>query len=162
MKRWGYGGRILDFNPRRPHGGMSPGKHSYVWLPDRRTHVQTDGQTPDKVIPMWCHASQATQKGQKRQAIQVFLKHLPMYISNFVSPGSRMVTFGSARSWGLSEPEASGVQPAQRCPGKRRPVQVVAAAPRRSRSRPVGYRPCWNYTVSCHYQWAIDHVEIIQ
>ena len=25
MTRWGYGGRILDLNPRRPHGGTSMG-----------------------------------------------------------------------------------------------------------------------------------------
>ena len=29
-----------------------------VWLPDRKT----DRQMPDKVIPMCCYASQATQK----------------------------------------------------------------------------------------------------
>ena len=32
-----------------------------VYLLDRRTDRQTDRQTPDKVIPMCCYASQATQ-----------------------------------------------------------------------------------------------------
>ena len=44
---------------------MSPAKHSYAWLPrkhDYRTDTQTDGQTPDKVIPVGRYASQATQK----------------------------------------------------------------------------------------------------
>ena len=48
---------------------VSPGKHSYAWLPrkcdyrtDARTHGQTDRQTPDKVIPMCRYALQATQK----------------------------------------------------------------------------------------------------
>ena len=42
-----------------------PAKHNYAWLP-RKCDYQTDGrvdrQTPDKVIPMRCYASQATQK----------------------------------------------------------------------------------------------------
>ena len=46
---------------------VSPGKHSYAWLPrkcDYRTDRQTDGWTPDKVIPMCIYALQlqATQK----------------------------------------------------------------------------------------------------
>ena len=47
---------------------VSPAKHSYVWLPrkcdyqENVTTGQTDGQTPDKVIPMCRYASQATQK----------------------------------------------------------------------------------------------------
>ena len=50
---------------------VSPAKHSYAWLPlenvtTERTHRQTDGrtdrQTPDKVIPMYRYASQATLK----------------------------------------------------------------------------------------------------
>ena len=45
---------------------VSPAKHSYAWLPRNVTTGQTDGRTdrltPDKVIPMYSHASQATQK----------------------------------------------------------------------------------------------------
>ena len=48
---------------------VSPAKHSYAWLPRKcdyrtfaRTDIQTDGQTPDKVIPMCRYASQATKK----------------------------------------------------------------------------------------------------
>ena len=48
-------------------GGMhvSPAKHSYVCLPrkcDYRTDTHMDRHMPDKVIPMWRYASQATQK----------------------------------------------------------------------------------------------------
>ena len=38
-----------------------PAKHSFGKC-DRRTDRQTDGRTIDKVIPMCCYASQATQK----------------------------------------------------------------------------------------------------
>ena len=44
---------------------VSPAKQSYMWLPrkcDRRTDRRAEGQTPDKVIPMCCYPSQATQK----------------------------------------------------------------------------------------------------
>ena len=44
-------------------------KHSYVWLPrkcDYWTDRQTHGQTPDKVIPMYRCASQATQTGTQQ------------------------------------------------------------------------------------------------
>ena len=40
---------------------VSPAKHSYAWLP-RKCDYRTDRQTSDKVIPMCCFASQATQK----------------------------------------------------------------------------------------------------
>ena len=42
-----------------------PVKHSYACLPrkcDYRTDRRIDRQTQDKVIPMCCYASQATQK----------------------------------------------------------------------------------------------------
>ena len=50
---------------------VKPAKHSSVWLtfkkkvwlPERQTHRRMDRQTLDKVIPMCCYASQATQKG---------------------------------------------------------------------------------------------------
>ena len=44
---------------------VSPAKHSYAWLPRKcnyRTDTHTHRQKPDKVIPMWRYASQATQK----------------------------------------------------------------------------------------------------
>ena len=46
---------------------VSPVKHSYqesvtIGQTDRRTDRQTDRQMPDKVIPMCCYVSQATQK----------------------------------------------------------------------------------------------------
>ena len=50
---------------------VSPAKHSYAWLlrkcdyrTDTRTDGRTDRQMPDKVIPMFRYASQATQKSR--------------------------------------------------------------------------------------------------
>ena len=43
---------------------VSPAKHSFGKC-DRRTDRQTDGRTTDKVIPMCCYASQATQIPQQ-------------------------------------------------------------------------------------------------
>ena len=52
-----------------PRNACSPAKHIYAWLPmkcdyqtDTKTDRQTDRQTPDKMTPMYCYASQATQK----------------------------------------------------------------------------------------------------
>ena len=41
---------------------VSPANHSSAWLPRKMTTGQTDGQMPDKVIPMCRYASQVTQK----------------------------------------------------------------------------------------------------
>ena len=62
------------------HG--SPAKHSYAWLPrkcDYRTDWRTDIQTPDKVIPMWRYASQATQKLDTWQSQEGFARTLCQY-----------------------------------------------------------------------------------
>ena len=40
------------------------------------TGRRTDRQTPDKVIPMCCYASQATQKSATLITIHVYVKHM--------------------------------------------------------------------------------------
>ena len=39
-----------------------------------QTHTRTDREMPDKVIPMWCYASQATQKGHENHHTSVKTK----------------------------------------------------------------------------------------
>ena len=79
---------------------VSPAKHSYAWLPRKRdywTDTRTDRQTPDKVIPMCCYASQAT---QKHEASIFALQKIPV-----LSKACKIATFPDF-PWTCSTPSA--------------------------------------------------------